>query len=219
MIIFKPHEALTFATPYLTQCPIIIEAGSFNGSDTIRMAQQWPNASIHAFEPVPELFKKLQQNTASYKNITCYPFALSDQDGFASFYVSEKPNKPGVPTQAGSLKAPKERLKHSPIQFPGTIPVRTITLDSWAKKYNIDPVNFIWLDLQGHELSVLQASKKVLSQVSVLHTEVSFIESYEKQPMEQEITRWLLQQGFTLIGQDYSEPPGHFFGNRLFAKK
>src|SRR3970040_2615816 len=101
-MIFKPHKALIHIASYLSQNPIVLEAGSFNGSDTIRMACMWPHGHIHAFEPVPELFQLLEQNTATYNNITCYPYALSNHDGSAIFYVSEKPTKPGITSQAGS---------------------------------------------------------------------------------------------------------------------
>ncbi len=218
MIIFKTNEALGIAAQYLPSDPVIIEAGAYNGSDTVRMIEQWPNATIHAFEPVPELFEALKERAAGHPNISCYPYALSNHTGIAQFYISERPEKPGVPSQAGSLLTPKERIKHSPLHFPKTISVPTITLDDWAKKYHIDRVDFLWLDMQGAELLVLETSKKIVPTVQLIFTEVSFIESYAGQPQEQEITEWLTAHGFELIGQDYKNHTDHFFGNRLFKR-
>lgn len=218
MIIFKPHEIVTLLQKYLPENPIIVEAGAYNGNDTIRMAKAFPNGHIHAFEPVPEIMERLKIKTEQFPNISRYPYALSDHNGSALFYVSEKPEKPGVASQAGSLLKPKERMRHSPLHFPRTIQVPTITLDSWAKKENISRVDFLWLDMQGHELAVLKASHEIVPTVSVVFCEVSFIESYEKIPQVDEVTTWLQNNGFELVGQDYESSTSHFFGNRLFIR-
>ncbi len=218
MLIFKSHEALEHIKRYLPQNPIILEAGSFTGVDTIRMGCMWPASHIHAFEPVPELFQKLKNRISEYKNITGYQYALSNRNGSATFYVSEKPDKPGTASQASSLLQPKERLKYSPLIFPHTIAVQTITLDTWARTYNINSIDMLWLDIQGHELAVLQASKEILNTVQVIFTEVSFLESYKNQPKVDEVTQWMQEYGFTCVGQDYVSQTDYFFGNRLFVK-
>jgi len=218
MKIFKSHEAIAHIAPLLPQNPIIVEAGAFHGHDTLRMATQWPQGTIHAFEPVPELFKKLQDTTAAHANIHCYNLALSNQTGTATFYMSEKPTKPGLASQAGSLWKPKERLKHSPIQFPGTIEVNTVTLDSWAAQHKVDRADCLWLDMQGNELSVLKSAPHILKNVSVIYAEVSFIESYAEMPQMPEVKAWIEAQGFAEIGRDFANQTDWFFGNILFYR-
>lgn len=218
MKIFKSHEALAHIAPLLPQNPIIVEAGAFHGHDTLRMAARWPQGTIHAFEPVPELYTKLVAATVQHPNIKCYNFALSDHDGIATFYQSEKPNKPGIPSQAGSLHKPKERLAHSPIQFPSTIQVNTITLETWAKEHGVDHVDCLWLDMQGHELSVLEAAPHLLKTVRVIWAEVSFIESYEGLPLMPEVKAWIESQGFAEVGRDFENETDWFFGNMLFSR-
>lgn len=218
MKVFKSHEALAHIAPLLPQNPIIVEAGAFQGHDTLRMAARWPLGSIHAFEPVTELYTKLVAATATFSNIHCYNLALSTHDGTAMFYQSEKPNKPGVPSQAGSLHKPKERLAHSPIQFPSTIQVHTVTLDSWASQNAIDHVDCLWLDMQGHELSVLKASPQIVKTVQVIWCEVSFIESYEGLPLMPEVKAWIESQGFQEVGRDFENQTDWFFGNILFYR-
>ncbi len=219
MIIFKQHELLELIKPYLPKNPVIVEAGAFQGTDTVRLAKAWPDASIHAFEPVPQLYDILLHTTSSYPHITCYQLALSDRTGSALFYVSEKPDKPGKPSQAGSLRAPKERVRHSPLIFPYTITVPTITLDRWAENYGIVQVDFAWLDMQGHELTALQSSPDIVATLKVLYLEVSFIESYQGQPLYMDIQQWLIKQGFKEVGRDFTDTSAWFFGNSLWIKK
>ena len=149
MIIFNSHKALEVIKPFLSDNPVIVEAGAFDGHDTKKMAQQWPQGIIHAFEPVPEIYERLVNNTHMLPQVQCHPLALSDHTGTAQFYIAEKPQKPGVASQAGSLYKPKERLQHSPIIFPRMVTVSTITLDEWAHKNGITTIDLLWLDTRS----------------------------------------------------------------------
>lgn len=218
MITFKSHQVFDHIKNYVPENPIIIEAGAFLGHETIKMATLWPRGTIHAFEPVPELFAKLKENTAHLPNVRCYQLALSDTTGTAMLNISEKPQKPGIPAQANSLLKPKERLKHSPIIFTKSIAVQTITIDDWAAQQQIDHIDFMWLDLQGYELNVLQAAPKMRATVRALYTEVEFIEAYEGQYQYPAVKQWLEAHDFVAAGKDFVDEEQWFFGNVLFVK-
>lgn len=218
MYYFKSDQALTVIEPYLPPNPIILEAGAFDGSDTIRMAKKWPSAMIYAFEPVPELYARLKNNTYQYPNIHCYQIALSNTNGTAPFYISEKSAKPGIPSQAGSLLSPKDRLRYSSMQFPYTIQVPTITLDSWAQQHSISRIDCAWLDMQGHELNVLQASNVILPSLKAIYSEVGFYENYANQPIYTDVKKWLEAHNFKEAGKNFLTFDDHFFGNVLFVR-
>lgn len=218
-LIFKPHQAIDLAAPYLPEDTIILEAGAFTGHETKRLAQRWPHGTVHSFEPVPELFAQLMQNTNAFSNVQYYPYALSNSDGTAPLFVAQNPARPGITSQASSLHKPKKRLDLSPILFPHTIEVPTITPATWALRYDINRLDFLWLDMQGHELTVLEAMPdNLLATIRVVHTEVSFIESYEGIPSFAHVYAWFERHGFHEIGRDFSNTTDYFFGNILFAK-
>lgn len=204
---------------YLPDNPVIVEAGAFNGRDSINLAAQKKDCTIHAFEPVPEIFAELKKNTSGLSNIHCYDYALSNTTGISHFYVSEHPKKPGKICQAGTLLKPKDRLLKSPIYYPRAINVNTITLDEWATGHGITKIDFLWLDMQGNELAALQGAHSLLRTVSFLYVEVNFIEAYEKQPSAIEVNDWIIREGFTPIARDFQENPEWFFGNILYARK
>ena len=118
---------------------------------------------------------------------------------------------------AGTLLKPKERLKHSPITYPSTITVPTITLDTWAQQQHIDHIDFMWLDLQGLALPVLKGGTNILKTVRALFVEVEFIEAYEGQAQYDEIRAWLETQGFTPVAQDFVDTSSWIYGNVLFV--
>lgn len=219
MKIINSGNILSFLSDHLPAKPLIIEAGSFNGTDTKKMSLFWPDSTIHAFEPVPEIFKQLLKETVSYPNISCYPLALSNRTGPALFYVAQHPKKPGAPCQAGSLHKPKDRLKESIITYPSTIEVETISLWQWAKIHNISHADLIWLDMQGHELAVLKESVEFIRKATLIYVEVNFIAAYDLQPTPDEIDQWLEKQGFIAIARDFNQKPHHFFGNVVYKRK
>jgi len=219
MIIFKSHTTLDVLKQFLPENPIIVEAGAFDGSDTQKMVQQWPQSTIHAFEPLPEIYERLTQNTRDLKNVHRYPFALSKNNQTALFYISENPTKPGIASQAGSLHAPKERLELSPLIFPRTTTVQTVTLDTWANENAIQSIDLLWLDTQGHEIEILQAAPKTLPNIRVVLAEVAFGENYADQPVYEDVVTWMVNHGFEHVGRDFANKTKSFFGNALFVKK
>jgi len=219
MIIFNSHKALEVIKPFLPDNPIVIEAGAFDGNDTRKMSLLWPKGTIHVFEPVPEIYERLRNNTNMLSNIVYHSIALSNHTGMAEFYVSERPLKPGIASQAGSLHKPKERLSKSPLIFPRKITVSTITLDQWAYENDIKTIDLLWLDTQGHELAILQAASHMINNIKVVFAEVSFIESYEGQPFYEDVIAWMISQGFEYIGRDFIDTTQGFFGNVVFVKK
>jgi FkbM family methyltransferase len=200
----------------LPRNPTIIEGGAFIGNDTLRMARNWPDGTIYAFEPIPEIFKHLYHNTKYYQNIYPIQLALGNHDGPSLFWPAQNPKKNKSPSQAGSLLPPKERLTWSDITFLEPIEIPTITLASWLTEQEIDEIDFLWLDLQGYELPVMQASEKIIRQIPFIYTEVHFVEAYQGQAQYHELKKWLESVGFTMIAKDFPEQPDWFFGNVLF---
>ncbi len=218
MLQLKTHNLFNQLKTIIPDNITIIEGGAFRGHDTIAMAQTWPNSTIYTFEPVPELFNVLKDNTSKFANIHCFNLALSKTNGTAQFWPSENPKRNGIHSQAGSLLQPKERLKWSNIKFNEPFQVQTITLDTWANQNNIGHVDFLWLDLQGFELPVMQAAPNIMQQVKYLYTEVHFVEAYSDQKQHQEVIAWIEDQGFEIIGKDYENTSSWFFGNVLFER-
>lgn len=195
---------------YLPANPIIVEAGAHLGRDTIKMIQQWPQATIHAFEPVPHLFEQLCAKTTEYPTITCYPEALGNSSGTTTLYVSS-----GRSTATSSLLIPYLYAQEHPDTFFHPLSIPVITLDAWAQQNNISHIDFMWLDMQGSELAALQAGITVLVSVRVIHIEATHTERYKNNPLYPEVRNFLEQQGFCVIDEAFND---HGWGNVLFAR-
>jgi len=209
---------INLVKPFLSESPIIVEAGAYDADDSILLAEGWPDGKIHIFEPVPELYKKIVTKVVNHKNIYCYNYALSDNNGTSKFYISENINNPNQPTASSSLLQPKEHLNYVPyILFKKEIVVPTITLDFWAKKNNINKIDFLWLDIQGYEFQVLKASPEIFKTLKAFLIEVEFVEAYRNQSLFYEIHTWAKDQGFVLFSRNFELT--WWCGDALYVRK
>ena len=194
----------------------ILEAGAYDGSDTLAWSKLLPEAKIYAFEPEPMAYKKLKDKVKKCTNVIPYNKALNDISGEVTFYVSQNGNDTEG-TFSSSLLKPKEHINVCPhIKFEKQIKVKAINLDDWAKKNNIEKIDFLWIDMQGAEFKVLQAAPLILKTVKVIFSEVSLKEMYEGTPLYNQFKTWLQTKGFTVKKEELLHED---MGNVLFVKK
>jgi FkbM family methyltransferase len=192
---------------------VVLEAGGYDGTDTVRLASQWPQATVHSFEPVPQCFEALRTATHQFSNVRIYPLALADNIGEREMHVSESPK--AILPLSSSLFEPKGHLVEFPhVKFNAKIIVRTSTIDQWAEENGVDRIDFAWLDMQGAEISALGASPRMLPTLRAIYMEVARDEFYSGAPVYDEIVAWMNQAGFR-IGIDRV---CRKWGNVLFVK-
>lgn len=195
----------------LGRSAIIVEAGAHNGSDTARLSHYFRFGTVHAFEPVPELFSRLVERTRSCRNVRRYNLALGASSGSATLHLSG-----GTSDGSSSLLRPKKHLDFHPnVTFEDTLPVRCLSLDDWAATADVSNVDFVWFDLQGMEADVLKASMVIFPKVRMIFSEVSLFELYEGCPVYPEYRGWLESHGFRVVAEDLRWVDG---GNVLFSR-
>jgi FkbM family methyltransferase len=131
-----------------TNCACI-DVGAHFGLYTRRFAQIAP--SVHAFEPVAEMAELLRRTSSS--NVFVHQFAVSDHNGQAFLSIPIRKNR--MDYALASIK---------PIGDTGsTVAVRRevslVRLDSIFD----GPVGFVKVDVEGHELSVLEGSTAIIA--------------------------------------------------------
>jgi len=154
---------------------VILEAGAFNGSDTWGWYKLLPSATIHAFEPLPKPYRILEQKFLNIHNVITYNFGLGPSTGRSKMNVSKNELKvEDLYGESSSILKPKEHLKfHTHVKFFKQIDIDVYTIDDWAIKYNVEKIDFMWLDLQGAEYDVLKSSPRMLATTKVIFSEVT----------------------------------------------
>lgn len=177
--------------------PNIVEAGAFDGRDTLRFSTLWPTGTIYAFEPLPTLADRVRLITDGRANVIVIEAALAvDDSNTADLYTFDENDE--VHGSSSILK-PGDHLKVAPeIKFQRRVTVRAVTLDDWHQSIGSPRIDLMWLDLQGAELKVLEKGATALRETEVIHIEVSRRPLYEGGTTFRELTAFLKEHGFNL---------------------
>lgn len=193
---------------------IILEAGSYDGNDTLFLSEVASEGIIYSFEPIPQLYKNSLSKVFSSKNVKLFDKALSDKNGLDSIYLSDRF---GMTWGSSSFLKPKEHLDvHPQITFNSEIEIECVSLDSFCKEHKIEIIDFMWLDMQGYEPVVLFSAQETLLKVKYIYSEVSLIETYEGVMLYPEFKKKLEDFGFEVVFEDL---PWVDMGNVLFKNK
>jgi FkbM family methyltransferase len=174
-----------------------MDVGAYRGDTVERIASIADFHEIHAFEPFPATFTRLEQRFSGSARVHLHKCALASYIGETRFHVtrSDQSNSILAPVPATSLNT----SAHDEL---GEITVATSTIDHVAERHGIERVGFLKLDVQGAELAVLQGATRLLgeSRVDVIACEIEFIELYKDQPLFLDVAAFAEANGLKLFG-------------------
>jgi FkbM family methyltransferase len=187
------------------ECPVMLELGCNDGSDTLKFLAAIPNVQLFCFEPDARA-QLLFKERVNSPQVRLFGDAISDKDGWANWWSSggiPDCSGPGEWNKSGSICRPTGHLKRSPeITFAGGMQVSAVRLDTWLKGARIhglvgDRIDFIWADLQGAEMKFIKGASEALGITRYLYTEYYNEPQYEGQPSLEQIKEAL--PGFQLV--------------------
>lgn len=200
---------------FLPQDPIIVEAGAYQGRDTLKIAQRFPEGTIYAFEPLSIAFPKLCEAVTPFTNVICLNQALNNTSGVKNFYICHGTYaKFPVFEFHSSLLPPTEDME---VHLLGPIEkVSCLSLLDFCEKEKIQKIDMLWLSAEGNEKQILTGMDHLLSEVSLVYIRTQLFQSRLSMTLFQDLRKFMEKNGFVLLS--------HFFlpnihGDALFIKK
>jgi len=111
-------------------------------------------ATIHSFEPSKKTFELFKNTTKGFQNIIPNNFGFSDKESCQIIYSN------GVASGLASIY--HRNLDHLGISMDMQEEIKLSTIDSYCRMNNIDRINFLKLDIEGHELNALNGAKEMI---------------------------------------------------------
>jgi FkbM family methyltransferase len=153
-----------------------------------------PKGIIYAFEPSPHFYNRLVANVKvnTFRNITTEQIGLSDH---AAIHKLSR-------THSGAS------IDHQPSIDHAVEEIRTICLDEYVAQHHIRQVNFIKIDVDGHEYRVLAGAKQTIQRflpTILIEIEPRTLKSAGTSP--EEVMAFLTERGYCLFTEYDPEVP------------
>ena len=137
--------------------PVFFDIGANVGDNSIALRKRFAEAEISAFEPVKKTYDLLLLKTA-HQYIKAYNIGFSDKTGTGTLFNTVD----NAQTEMASVYKDvfkgifKKEGEVTAIEFVME------TIDTFCLSKNITCIDFLKIDVEGHELSVLQGAKNML---------------------------------------------------------
>lgn len=139
----------------------VFDIGANSGVMSLQFAKIASNGKIYAFEPTHFAFKRLQEN------LKLNPI-LSKKIVPIQTFISNKNNKNPNLIAYASWKVGNKDKKTHPIHLGTAKPasgVSSLTIDAFCKSQKINKLDFIKIDTDGHEYSVLIGGRQTIKRL------------------------------------------------------
>jgi len=114
---------------------------------------------VLSFEPIPQIFEALSQSVKKLKlsNVECLKLAVSDRPGCAEMAIPLRGDG-----SRNHYEASLEEVGAG--QETETFTAEMVSLDGLCADRGLGRVDFIKIDVEGHELSVLRGARRLMGQ-------------------------------------------------------
>ncbi|MGF1601475.1 MAG: FkbM family methyltransferase [Thermosynechococcaceae cyanobacterium] len=142
----------------------VFDVGANHGQWSVRLKELLPDSVIHCFEIVPNTFDILVEKLAAHKGIVFNNTGLSDvpRELQVTFFTDEDT---GSSIQALPWDSPSK-----------SVACDVVSGDQYCKEHGIDKIDFLKVDTEGHEVSILKGfSERLKSEkITLIQFEYGF---------------------------------------------
>lgn len=200
----KHRDAFTDFASFAPDAECVVDGGAYKGAASKAFLRLFPKATIHAFEPNPELTSAINATTRDGR-VEVHAVALSETRGLAKLHIPDKAFTASLLTPDASFGATKSvTVMTMPLNDLGILP------------------DAIKLDLQGNELSALRGASKKLPHTRAVLCEVNFVARYEYCALFHEVAALLGDYGlqFHRLYEVHANKSGAWqFADALFVRR
>jgi FkbM family methyltransferase len=135
--------------------PVIFDVGANVGEYANLLGKRFAGkARLFSFEPSARTYQQFVANTAQVKGLRHFNFGLSNADTHLTLYTDAE--------GSGLASVYHRRLDHMDIHMDRSERIELRTLDGFCAQEGITRIDFLKIDVEGHELKVLEGAKGML---------------------------------------------------------
>lgn len=198
-----PVMVRNLVEPNVPAAPVIFDVGAHNGGLAAVYREVFPEATIHAFEPVPDLAAKTQERFAGDPRVIVNPVGVGAQEGELTLHIHRGGGNDAISSFL-ELNPENDTGKYLEAKTISDITVEVVSLDGYCAKNGIDRIDFLKLDVQGFEDKCLAGAQTLLKNhaIGVIQVEVLLSDMYAKTLTFYDIEQYLVPAGYKLYAID-----------------
>ncbi len=131
---------------------VVFDVGANVGQSAIVYLREFPQAEIYSFEPVAASYRELAAATRTFPRVHAYNLGMGWEAGEGTIHVN-----PINRISSLVLERPEDRSE----------PIALETIAGFAKKHQIEHIDFLKTDTEGYELEVLSGAEPLLREQRV----------------------------------------------------
>jgi FkbM family methyltransferase len=189
----------------IKQNAVIFDVGANIGLYSLSYAILYQNANIFSFEPHPNTFSKLQTSINLNKDlktrIKIFNIGLSNRNGFLDISIPTSSQHPRYDPEKNILDS-----ELCSIHGEGDHKIKCSfeTLDNFCHHNGIKKIDFIKIDVEGHEYEVLEGAEKSIEStkpiICIEYNEITrTLSNYDNESFE----KFFRDRGYTIYGLEY----------------
>tara|TARA_A100001011_G_scaffold353059_1_gene394283 strand:- start:350 stop:1126 length:777 start_codon:yes stop_codon:yes gene_type:complete len=142
---------------------IFLDVGANKGEYTLEVLKHYPDLKSYLFEPSPENIEVLERSFPE-NDVNVFGIALSNFNGVSNLFS----DFPG----SGTASLTKREIPSSDVTFDLLTKVEVSTVEEfWNKNINYDYIDLLKIDVEGHELDVLEGCGEKIKSIKVIQFE------------------------------------------------
>ncbi len=155
----KEPETIAWIESWSLEAPIFWDIGANIGIFSLYAAHRHPAATVYGFEPVSSNFTSLIRNVSVNPEIRVFPFhlALSDEEKISDLFLSDL----RIGNSGAQIDVPTNDKgeQFQPLKVEKVIALR---MDHLVEKFGFPAPNFVKIDVDGRETSILAGMEKLI---------------------------------------------------------
>lgn len=142
---------------------VIFDVGANVGDYSLLLRDMLPSATIFAFEPATAVYLELVKrlSAVSYNGVTPFNIGFSDTRKEVDLYSYSANGTEASVLSSIDLRLPTQNVE---VKHTSSERITVETIDSFCEAQDIGRIDFLKLDVEGHEVSILRGARRMLGE-------------------------------------------------------